>query len=244
MIHDTFNAVLFQPLYNALVFISGVVPGHSVALAIIVLTVIIRFLLLPLYHQSAHAQRKLKEIDPQLKKIKSDFKDNKEEQAKMIMALYREHGINPLTGFMLLLIQLPVILALFYVFSKGFQLNLDILYPFVHSPDIVNNSIFGFGLITDKNYFLALLVGLTQFFQIKLTLPPLEPKDLSGENSLQADFARSMNLQMRFVMPVIITVISSQFPAAVGIYWLTGNLFGIAHELFVRQKAKLILKNN
>ncbi|MDQ5958080.1 MAG: hypothetical protein QG665_428 [Patescibacteria group bacterium] len=239
-----FHTILFQPLYNALVFISAIVPGHSVALSIIILTIIIRTLLLPLYHKSAHTQRKIKEIEPVLKKIKEDYKDNKEEQARKIMELYREHGINPLSSIFLLFIQLPVILALFYVFSKGFQLNLDILYPFVHSPSQFDNTVFGFMAITDKSYILALLVGITQFFQIKLTLPPLEIQKNNTKPSFQEDFARSMNMQMRYVMPVIITVVASQFPAAVGIYWLTGNIFGIAHEVFVRQKAKLILKSN
>ena len=160
------------------------------------------------------------------------------------MELYREHGINPLTSIGLLFIQLPIILALFYVFSRGFQLNLDILYPFVHSPEAINHSVFGLMLITDKSYILALLVGVTQFFQIKLTLPPIEVKAKDQEHSLQANFARSMNMQMRYVMPVIIAVVASQFPVAVALYWLTGNIFGILHEMVVKQRAKLILKNS
>ncbi len=239
MISSLFNLFLFQPLYNALVFLSNIIPGHSVAASIIVLTVIIRFILLPLYHKSMKTQRKLKEIEPHLKEVKEKHKDDKQEQARKIMELYKIHGINPLTGFMLLFIQLPVILALFYVFSRGFELNLDILYPFVSSPEVVDHTLFGLFALTDKSYILALLVGLSQYFQIKLTLPPLPAQT---DNSLQSDFARSMNMQMRYVMPVIITVVASQFPAAVALYWLTGNLFGIAHELFVRQKSKNFLK--
>ena len=183
-------------------------------------------------------QRQLKEIEPKLQKIKEEQKDNREEQARQIMQLYRDHGINPLTGFMLLLIQLPVILALFYVFSRGFALDLDILYSFVQSPTVVDETLFGLFALTAKSYGLALLVGLSQYLQIRLTLPPLSPTAAKG--TFQSDLARSMNMQMRYVMPVIITVIASQFPAAVALYWLTGNLFAIAHELVVRRLANRI----
>ncbi|OHA60124.1 MAG: hypothetical protein A2589_00385 [Candidatus Vogelbacteria bacterium RIFOXYD1_FULL_46_19] len=237
-----FNIILFQPLYNALVWLSGVMPGHSIALAIIALTVIIKTLLTPLYHKSSKTQRKLKEIEPELSKLKEQHKDDKQLQAQKMMELYREHGINPLTGFMVLLIQLPIILALFYVFSKGFELNLDILYPFVSSPEVVDRTVFGWILLTEKSYWLALLVGLTQYVQIRLTLPPL-PQRLpkSDTPSFKEDLARSMNMQMRYVMPVIITVIASQFPSAIALYWLTGNLFAIGHELIVRSKAKKLV---
>ena len=242
MISKIFNIVLFQPLYNALVFLSGVLPGHSVALAIVVLTVIIRFLLLPLYHKSMKTQHKLKEIEPEIKRLKEIYNTDKQEQARKIMELYRVHGINPFSGFLVLLIQLPVILALYYVFSKGFALNLDILYPFVQSPTLVDHTFFGFIPLTEKSYTMALFVGLTQFLQIKLTLPPLPSPDKGGERSFQTDFARSMNMQMRYVMPIIITVVASQFPVAISLYWLTGNLFGIAHELLVRKKANEIIE--
>ncbi len=235
MISSVFNLILFQPLYNALVFLASILPGHSIALAIIILTVLIRFILLPLYHKSLKTQRKLKEIEPELKKIKEEY-NNKEEQARRIMELYRFHGVNPFSSIILLFVQLPVILALFYVFSRGFELNLDILYSFVQSPTTVDRTLFGLFPLTEKSYILALFVGLSQFFQIKLSLPPLPPKT-DQTPSFQSDLARSMNMQMRYVMPVIITVITSQFPAAIALYWLTGNFFSIAHELLVRREA-------
>src|SRR3990167_8681829 len=109
MISYLFNILLFDPLYNALVFITEIIPGHNVAIAIIVLTIIVKLLLFPLYHKSTLAQTKIKELEPSLKKIKEKYSDNKQEQAKLTMELYREHGINPLTSFALLFIQLPIV---------------------------------------------------------------------------------------------------------------------------------------
>jgi len=238
-----FNLVLFQPLYNALVLLSNIVPGHSIALAIVVLTVIIKTILLPFYHQSLKTQRKLKDIEPELSKIKELYSEDKQKQAQEVLNLYRVHGINPFTGFALLLIQLPVILALFYVFSKGFDLNLDILYPFIHNPEVVDNTLFGLIHITEKSYIFAFLVGITQYIQIALTLPPLPKPDKAPTTpSFKDDLAKSMNMQMRYVMPVIITVVASQFPVAVSIYWLTGNIFTIAHELVVKTKANKLIR--
>lgn len=239
MIASLFNTFLFNPLYNALVFLTTVLPGNNIAFAIILLTVIVKLILFPLYHKSTKAQSQIKIIEPELKKIKEEYKDDKQEQAKKTMALYREHGINPFTSIGLLFIQLPIILALFYVFFRGFELNLDILYSFVSAPDVINTSLFGFWDIAEKSIFLAIAVGLSQFIQMYLALPSV-PKSNKNQTSFKDDFARSMNLQMRYVMPIVIIFIAASFPVAVSIYWLTSNLFAIGHELIVKRKAKFI----
>ena len=239
MISSLFNTLLFNPLYNALVFLTDILPGNNIALAIILLTVIVKLILFPLYHKSTKAQSQIKKIEPELKKIKEEYKEDKQEQAKKTMELYREHGINPFTSIVLLFVQLPIILALFYVFFRGFELNLDILYSFISAPDVINTSLFGFWDITEKSIFLAIVVGVSQFIQMYLSLPAI-PKVDKNQQSFKDDFARSMNMQMRYVMPVIIIFIASSFPVAVSIYWLTSNLFAIGHELIVKRKAKFI----
>lgn len=235
MISYLFNILLFDPLYNALVFITEIIPGHNVAIAIIVLTIIVKLLLFPFYHKSTKAQVKIKELEPSLKKIKDQYSDNKQEQAKLTMELYREHGINPLTSFALLFIQLPIVLALFWVFSRGFELNLDILYPFIEAPKYIDLYFLGLIKITENSIPLAVLVGLSQFIQMQLAIPLL-PKTKIDKPSFKDDFARSLNIQMKYIMPIIIVFIASSLSAAISIYWFTGNLFAIGHELFVKRK--------
>lgn len=227
-----FKLTLFIPLYNALAFLSTIVPRNDIGLAIVFLTLVVKIALSPLQHKASKTQSKMKVIEPELVKIKQN--EDKEEQAKQIMELYKHHGINPFTSILLLFIQIPIIISLFYVFKSGFQLNLDILYPFVPKPTNINTLFLGLLDIHQKSYILAILVGLTQFVQMKLAIPPL-PKDSGKEKSLSGDFARSMNLQMRYVMPAMIVFIAASLPSAISIYWITSNLFAVVHELMVRK---------
>lgn len=225
-----FKTTLYIPLYNALAFLVGVVPGHDIGFAIVLLTLGVKVALSPLQHKASKTQSVMKVLEPELAEIKKN--SNKEEQAKQIMNLYREHGINPFTSIALLFIQIPIVITLFYVFRNGFELNLDILYPFIPNPTDVNTMFLGVIDIHERSYILAVLVGITQFIQMRLALPPLPPK---SDSTLSADFARSMNIQMRYIMPVVIIFIAATLPAAISIYWITSNVFAIGHELIVRR---------
>lgn len=238
-----FHTIFFLPLYNALIWLSSVVPGADVGLAIVILTLLVKFLLFPLQHKMSKTQLALKKLEPQLTSLKEKYKDNKNEHAKQMMALYREHGVNPFAGFLVLIIQLPILIALFWVFKDSFVLNREFLYSFVTHPETLNTQFLGFLDITAHNYYLAILVGVTQFFQMRLALPPTPPanKSETATPSFQADFSRSLNLQMRYFMPAMVIFISATLPAAVPLYWLTSNLFAIVHELFVRRQAEKIL---
>ncbi len=233
-----FNQLFFNPLYNLLIWLSAILPGSSLGLAIIILTILVKLILLPLYHKTTTSQKKIKALEPKLKELKEKHANNREERARQTMALYREHGINPLTSFWLLLIQIPIVLALFWVFQDSFTVRPELLYSFITPPALVNATLFGLDL-TAKNYLLAILVGVSQFIQMRLAIPPIAPPT-SKERSFKDDLARSMNLQMRYMMPAFITLVSFGFPAALTLYWLTSNLFAIGHELVVkRQAAKL-----
>ena len=231
--------LFFNPLYNLLVWLSAVLPGHSLGLAIIILTIIVKIILLPLYHKTTITQHKIRALEPKLKELKDKHVNNREEQARQTMALYRAHGINPLTSFWLLLIQIPIVLALFLVFRDSFDIRPELLYSFITPPATINSTLLGLDL-TAKNYLLAILVGVSQFMQMRLAVPPIAPV-VSQERSFKNDLARSMNLQMRYMMPALITLISFGFPAALTLYWLTSNLFAIGHELIVKHRAKMIM---
>src|SRR5690242_4280765 len=196
-----FTILLVEPLYNALVFLTDILTGYDIGWAVVILTLVVRFILFPLYHKSSKTQSKIKTIEPELKKLQEKYKDDKQEQSRQIMALYKEHGINPFSSFVLLLVQLPIIFALFYVFSRGFKLDLDILYSFIPTPDSIGTHFLGFFNISESSWFLAVIVGVTQFFQMKLALPPLPNQNTT--NDFKTDLARTMQTQMRYVMPVV-----------------------------------------
>lgn len=232
-----FNKVLFYPLYNLLVWLAAVLPGHQIGWAIIIVTLLVRFILFPFQHRMSQTQFQMKQIEPEVAKIKKDFASDKAEQAKQLMELYRAHGINPWFGFITLLIQLPVLLALFYVFRSGFNFRPDWLYSFVTPPALLVTTFLGFDL-TGKSYLLAVLVGISQWAQAQLMAPAQGGQAGSETKSWSGDFQRSLQLQTRYVFPVIIILVAVNLPAAISLYWLVSNAFTLLHSWLVARKLR------
>lgn len=235
-----FNTIFYNPLLNALAWLVDILPYHSVGLAIIILTLIVQFILFPFTHRAKKTQLKIKEIEPKLKQIKEKYKKDQQEQAKQIMDLYKEHGINPFSGILLLFIQVPLLFALFRVFSRGLNFDSSLLYSLIPIPEMANLNFLGLIDISQPSYFLAFLAGLSQFVQIRLA-SPVVAKDLKPTGkSFKDDLARSMSLQARYILPVFIFLIALKFSAALPLYWTAANIFAIVHEVIVRKKAEKI----
>lgn len=237
MIGNIFHLIFYQPLYNALVFIVGVVPWHDVGIAVIILTIIVQFALFPLKHKSVITQRKMREIEPEAKKIKEQYKKDKQEQTKQIMALYKAHGISPSSGFFMLLIQLPVFIALYKLFSSGIGFHPGDLYSFVNMPAVIKTQFLGLIDISKSSYILAFLAAATQFLQMRLSVPKI-PKSADNNISFQDQLARTMNIQARYIMPGIIFFIAMKFSSGIALYWTAMNIFAIVHEAIVAYRAK------
>jgi len=231
------KTIFYEPLYNALVFLVSVIPGHDVGVAIILLTVLVRAILFPLGQKSVKSQIELRMIEPEIAKIKEEFKNNKEEQAKKTFELYRKHGVNPFSGCLLTLIQLPIIIALYYVFLKGIGsgalLDGGTLYSFITPPDFINTNFLGLIDITKKSLILALLAGLTQFIQAYLTVIPSSGAE---KKSFKGDLMKSMQFQMKYFLPIFVFFIAYKISAGVALYWTISNIFMIAQEMVVRRK--------
>ena len=232
-----FHTTLYEPLYNGLVFLIGILPGADMGLAVLVLTIAVKLVLFPLSEKSVSTQLAMKMYEPELSAIKIKYKDNKEGHAQAVLGFYREHKINPLSSFLVIIIQLPIIISLYYVFYKGGfpQINHDLLYSFIKVPSDVNMHFLGLIDIGGKSLLLAVLVGVTQFFQMKLSIP-LPPPRGEGKSSMKDELSRSMSVQMRYVMPVFVAFIAFSISGAIGIYWTTSNIFAIGQELYLRRK--------
>lgn len=234
MISSFFYYVFYQPLVNLLALIVGFMPAHDLGFAIIAMTVFVRTLLVPFTHKALFTQQKVRELEPHIAKIREDFKDKKEEQARKVMELYRQHGINPFSGFLMLLIQIPLLIALYWVFSKNIiDISRD-LYAFVSLPDRINTMFFGIVDLTQRSIILAGLAGITQFIQGWLAVPPKQTEASSQEPSITT----MMQTQTRYVFPILIVVIGLRFSAALSLYWTAMNIFAILHEHWVRKKAR------
>ncbi len=240
MIGAIFNLVFFQPLYNALVWLTDILPGGDIGLAVIILTIIVRFILFPLQHKMTRTQHKLKELEGQIKEIKEKHAKNPQEQAKATIALYREHGISPFSGFVLLIVQIPILWALYLVFSGGLIIKPEFLYSFVSAPLVTNSLFLGLIDLSARSIFLAVLAGVAQYGQVRFAMPSLPKRDPNTPANFKDDLARSMSLQMRFIFPVMIVIFSLSFPSVVALYWITTSLFSIIHELAVKRQAKIL----
>lgn len=240
------HTFFFDPVYNALVFFIDVIPGGDVGLAIICTTIVVKFVLLPLSIKAVKTQVAMQEIEPKLKQIKADIKDS-QEQAKAMLALYREVGVNPFASILLLFIQLPIIIALYLSVSSGGgvplpAINTELLYNFVPVPQDALMMFIGIFDMTGRSVILALLAGATQFLHTNMSLPKLPPRDPEAEPSMKDDFARNMQLQMRYVLPVIITFFAYTISAAIALYFLVSNVTSIVQELYIKKHRKPVLE--
>ncbi len=237
MIHYFFQPLFYNPLYNALIYLISVLPNANVGIAVIVLTCIVKLILFPLTRKSVVTAAKMKKLEPELITLRKQYEKDKQEQARQVMSYYKKNDINPFSGFWLLLIQTPIVLSLYYIFLRGGLPAIDssLLYPFTHLPSIPNMIFFGIN-IAKPNIILGVLAGLSQFVQIQFSIPPAKKPEPGTAPTFKDDLARSMNVQFRYVLPVVIFFISLKVSGAVAIYWITSNLFIIAQELIVRRK--------
>lgn len=243
MISFVFNKIFYEPLLNGLVGLIGVLPFHDVGIAVVVLTIIVRFIIFPFTHSATVTQIKIKKLEPELKEIKDKFKKDNQEQARKIMELYKKHGINPVIGLLALFIQIPILFALYKVFlSGGGGFDVNHLYSFISLPEVINTKFLGLIEMTKKSYFLAGLASISQFFQMRLALPPIK-KPFAPSTSFKENLAKSMSIQGRYIMPIIIFYIALKFSSALALYWTTMNIFAIVHEVIVGKKAEKMFKN-
>jgi YidC/Oxa1 family membrane protein insertase len=239
MLSSIWNTVLYGPLLNALAFLVSIVPGGDVGIAVIILTLFVKTVLFPLSQRSIESQIKMNLLAPELKKIK-DSGGSKEEQAKKTFELYKHHKTNPFSGCLLVLIQIPIIFALYYVFLKGINLESG-LYPFIHAPAHINMIFLGILDIGQKKILiLAIIAGISQYFQASLMPKPAVSDKASG--SFQENMTNSMQTQMKYVFPFIIAFIAYNVSGAVALYWVTSNIFAIGQQMYANKKKRLAIE--
>lgn len=233
-----FNVVLYNPLYNILVFLAWLVPGHSIGWAIIILTLLIRLVLMPSSIKAAKAQAKMQLLTPEVNRIRAEIKDQ-QEQSKAMMELYKKEGVSPFGSCLPLLIQLPVIFVLYQVFRAGIQdFNTNILYSFTPVPSSLNSDFYGLNLSVPERWVMPLLAGLTQYVLSKMTMSMM-PKPVVDPNKPAApDMTGMMNKQMLYFFPLMTIFIARSLPAALSLYWIVTTLFGIAQQYYVNKNIK------
>jgi len=234
---ELFTLVLYQPIFNALVFIYNIVPGNDIGVAIIILTIVIKLVLYPLTVKSIKSQRDLQKIQPKIQEIQKKYKNQRDVMSQELMKLYKAEKVNPFSSCLPLLIQLPFFIAVFSVFRSGLggSESLSALYPFVSNPGELSHVTLGFiDLSKDHNVYLALLAGLAQFWQGKMLVQKKPPVKVPG--SKDENMAASVNAQMTYIMPLVTIYISWILPAGLVLYILVTTLLTVAQQYYIFRK--------
>ena len=241
-----FNDLLYYPLFNLMVFFYNIIPGQDIGIAIIMLTLLVRFVLYPINTKAIKSQKQLQEIQPKMKEVQAKYKNDKEKQAKALMELYQKHKINPMSGCFPILIQFPILIALYWVFLNGFKdESLSIIYPFISNPGHIDPMFVGFVNLSETNLALAFIAGILQYFQTKMIMGNKKEEDKKEEDKKEKtpeektqDFAQSMSKQMIYFMPVLTFVFAMSFPSGLALYWAVTTLFAIVQQFIIIRKTK------
>ncbi|MBN2086724.1 YidC/Oxa1 family membrane protein insertase [Candidatus Peregrinibacteria bacterium] len=236
LIRRFWNEVFFRPIFNTLVLLIKIMPGKNLGWGIIFLTLIIKIILLGPNHKALRAQKAMQKIQPQLDALKIKHKDNPQLLASETMAIWKKYKVSPMSSCLPMLIQFPILIALFYVVKNGLSvINPDILYTTLKDVDLhsINPVFLGFIDLTKVNIIaLPIFVGGLQFLQMHLTLGKTKSvKTTDGKPNPMP----MMNSMMKYAMPVMIAIFTASLPAAVGFYWGTSTLFGIGQQIIVNR---------
>ena len=242
MFQNIWDTVLYHPLLNALAFLVSIIPGGDVGVAVIILTILVKLALFPLSQKSIENQAAMNMLAPELDKIKKSG-TSKEEQAKLTFELYKKHKTNPFSGCLLVLIQVPIIFALYYVFFKGINFEGGGLYSFVHIPEKINMVFLGLINLGGKSLILAILAGVSQYLQAYFMPKPFTSSSVSGKDnpSFTESFSKSMTMQMKYVFPFVVAFIAYSISGAVALYWITSNIFAVGQQIYVNKTEKKVL---
>jgi len=259
------NTLFYQPLVNALIFFYQFL-GQNLGLAIIGLTLFIRGGLTPLTLPSLKSAQKLKELQPELQKIKKKHGKDRQVFAKKQLEFYQKHGVNPASGCLPQIVQIIILIALFQAFNqvlqpngdivtnlnnilyeplqlaKDFVLNTKFFYLDLAQPDVFNFSGFKLGPININKFpgIFLILAAVTQFLSSKMMMPATKASEAKAEKTKEKtdDMAAAMQQQMLYLMPVMTLFIGLRFPSGLVLYWLTFSVFMLVQQLWMKNKSK------
>ncbi|MBU6447289.1 membrane protein insertase YidC [Patescibacteria group bacterium] len=220
-----FNLILVQPLLNLMVLVYNLVP--DIGVAIIVLTLIIRALLLPSFGKSLRAQKQMTDLQPKLNALREQHKGNKEAEARAMMELYREHKVSPFGSCLPLLIQIPLLIALYRVFIVGLGSGADLnplLYSFVHAPAHISPYFLKVIDLSKPSIVFGIIAGIAQFFQSKMMLPKAGGGDAT---------TKALQFQTLYFLPLITILFSLRLPAGLPLYWIVTTLFAVGQQYYI-----------
>ena len=222
MISEFFNQFLYLPLLNVLVILCLFLPGQDFGLAVIIITIAFKVIMLPLNKKMEKNKNDLNKIQPEIKKIQKEFKDDDAKQLEKMKGLYKEYNINPLNSFVPLLVQFPILIALYQVFLNKF--NPSDLYSFVPYSGNINYSFLGIDLMT-PSLILAALTVIIYFVQMKKSF-----SQTKNTGDKKGGIPANLQKQMPYFFSLLTFFILVRIPSAVALYLAVSSLFAMAQQ--------------
>ncbi|OGD86060.1 hypothetical protein A2Z23_01290 [Candidatus Curtissbacteria bacterium RBG_16_39_7] len=252
-----FNKFFIWPILNLLLALHKIfetigIPG-ALGFSIIFLTILVRMVLWPLTAQQLKSAKKMSDLRPKLEDLKKRFGDDKQRLQKEQIALYKEHGVNPASGCLPMILQIPIFIALYQVLLQVLrtssetnflqQINQIVYHPILRPSSQLDPSFLGFNLAQKPSdwsqagpvlLLVPIITGLLQFIQSKMLAAPKgqkkkEPEEKKGKEK-QEELMVAMQSQMTYLMPGMIALFAYGFPLGLSLYWNTFTIFGIIQQ--------------
>ncbi|CFX25249.1 Membrane insertase OXA1/ALB3/YidC [Syntrophomonas zehnderi OL-4] len=205
----------FASVINIMYGLTAHIGLPNYGLAIIFMTIAIKLVMFPLTQKQMHSMRAMQEIQPKTKYLQEKYKDDPQMMQKKLMELYQEHGVNPLSGCLPLLIQMPIFIA-FYQSLYNFKFVNEAHAGFLWIPNIGN---------PDPYFILAILAAVTTYVQQRISM--VDSNDPTQKTML-------------YFMPLFMAYIAYKMPAGLPLYWVVFNILGIAQQLYVNQQKQIV----
>ncbi len=264
-----FTTIVVKPLFNLLVAIYALIPGHNFGVSVIIFTLIVRLAMWPLVKKQLRQAKVMRELQPKLKEIKKKAGGDRQKESLMLMELYKEKGVNPIGSIGILIPQFIILFGLYdalrQVASNSNTLitlsyssihNLPWMQTLSHNIHLFDDTLFGVvNLSKSANssagvYWPAMIIvlasAIAQYFQSKQLMPSqkdarklrdiLKDAGSSGEKADQSEISASVAKSTRFLLPVMIFIVTVNLPAALSLYWLAGGIIAFGQQWLVLHK--------
>jgi len=207
----------------------GVIPNYGVA--ILVLTFLVKLVLFPLTRKSQMSMVRMQQLQPLIAKLKEKHKGDKKKVGQEQMKLFKEHGANPMSGCLPMLLQMPVFFALFRTLQSSFEMRQAPFAAWIgdlSAPDQLFQLPFSLPVLGEWFNLLPILMGVASFVQMKLT-----PKNISGD-----DPQAKMQQRMMQMMPLLFPIMLYNFASGLALYWTTSTIISIGEQVLIRRSVK------
>jgi len=268
MIGQIFNTIFAQPILNLLVgfyklFLSINLPG-AFGWSIIALTIVVRLILQPFFKQQMEMSKKMQEIKPHMDRLNEKHKKDPKKLQEEQMKLYQQHGLNPASGCLFMIVQLPVFYALYGTLSRFLTvnnpskliagINKELYFPFL-KIQAINPDFFGINLAVTPSkaaglyYAIPVITAVLQYFQTQMSMPvaaaPVSPvkdkeekRGKTEKKTDSGDFQKAMNMQMKYLFPLMIGWFSLNLPVGLALYWNIFSIFTILQYKSINPKSE------